>query len=162
MSAFSWLSPGRWLLYGTLVAALLLGVHTLDKSRQAIGYDRAKSKWDADKLSQANATLQASEAARAVEKALKAKVEKAQNDANKRETKLAADAATARLVNDGLRDDLAAVRASLPDLTRDAVNRYAETASLVFEQCSRRYSDMAANADRFASDRQTLIESWPK
>jgi phage replication-related protein YjqB (UPF0714/DUF867 family) len=106
--------------------------------------------------------LKASEAARAAEKALQAKVTKAQDEAKKRETKLAADAATASLVNDGLRDDLAAVRASLPGLNRDAVNRYAQTASIVFEQCSRRYSDMAANADRFASDRQTLIESWPK
>jgi hypothetical protein len=157
-----WLNPGRWLLYGALVAALLLGVHTLDTSRQAIGYDRAKSKWDADKLSQANATLKASEAARAAEKALQAKVTKAQDEAKKRETKLAADAATARLINDGLRLDLAAIGRRIPALTRDAVDQYATNSTELLGECSAAYQDMAATADRHASDAMTLQKAWPR
>ena len=50
MNPLMWLNPGRWVLYGAFVAALLLGIYTLDKSRQAIGYDRAQAEHTAAAL----------------------------------------------------------------------------------------------------------------
>ena len=41
---------------------------------------------------------------------------------------------------DGLRGDLAAVPDRIRGATRDAVDQYAATASVVFDQCVRRYS----------------------
>jgi hypothetical protein len=151
----SWLSPWRWLLGAAIIAALMVGLLQLDKSRQAIGYERAVAEYT-------TMALKAGQAARALEQALQAKVSKAQDDAKSRETKLAADAAGARTAANGLRDDLAAIRASVPSLTRDAVNRYADTASVVFQECADRYSELAAKADAINSDRQTLIDAWPR
>jgi hypothetical protein len=153
--AVSFLLPWRWLLGGAIAAALVAGMWQLDKSRQSVGYDRAVSEYTTQ-------ALKADQAARQREQALQAQVTKAQDEAKKRETKLSADAATARLINDGLRDDVAAIRNSLPGLARDAVNRYADAASVVFAECADRYSELAAKADAIASERQTLIDAWPR
>jgi hypothetical protein len=126
------------------------------------GKANVRADWNVEKLATAAAVLTATDAARTREQALQATVTKAQNDAKTRETKLVADAATASRANVSLRDDLAAIRASLPGLARDAINRYADTASNVFAECSQRYSDLARQTDAIASDRQTLIEAWPK
>lgn len=86
MNPLAWLNPGRWLLYGAFVAALLLGIYTLDKSRQAIGYDRAQAEHTA-------AALVASEAARAKEQVLQTKVTKVANDYQTEKRRRVADAA---------------------------------------------------------------------
>lgn len=44
----------------------------------------------------------------------------------------------------------------------DACNANANTLTVVLGRCAGQLSDVAADADRLASDRQTLIESWPK
>lgn len=62
---------------------------------------------------------------------------------------------------DGLRGDLATVPDRIRDATREAVNQYASTATVVFEQCAKRHSDMAGNAQGHASDVQTLMDAWP-
>src|SRR3989337_2742343 len=100
---FSLLNPGRWLLYGAFLAALLLGVWRLDVSRQQIGYDRAVTEYTA-------MALKAEQVARAKEQSLQAQVTKAENEAKTRETKLAASAAATRRVADGLRSDPVAAR----------------------------------------------------
>ena len=41
-------------------------------------------------------------------------------------------------------------------------NGNANTLTVVLGRCAGQLSDMAADADRLASDRQTLIDSWPK
>jgi seryl-tRNA synthetase len=153
--AVSFLLPWRWLLFGLIAAALITGVLQLDKSRQSIGYDRAVAEYTAQ-------ALKADQAARAREQALQAKVTKAQDDSKLRETKLSADAAAARRAVSGLRDDLAAIRASLPNLARDAIERYADTASVVFQECADQYSALAAKVDAINSERQTLIDAWPR
>src|SRR3972149_763200 len=100
---FSLLNPGRWLLYGAFLAALLLGVWRLDVSRQQIGYDRAVTEYTA-------MALKAEQVARAKEQSLKAKEKKAKNEAKPRKTNLPASAAAPRRVADGLRSALAAAR----------------------------------------------------
>ena len=145
----------RWVLYALLVICSWFGLLALDQSRQQIGYAKAQAEHTA-------AALIAKQTARAKEAAWKTQLQKAQDDASQRQTKLAADAAAARSATDRLRNDLAAIRASLPGLTRAALERYANASADVFAECSREYSGLAQTADRITSERQTLIEGWPK
>ena len=71
------------------------------------------------------------------------------------------DADSLRDQLDGLRGDLATVPDRIGNATREAVDQYATTASVVFDQCSRRYSEMAGSAQGHASDVQTLMGAWP-
>lgn len=93
---------------------------------------------------------------------LQAIKDKAVKDAEKRAFKLAADLATARLIGDGLRDDLASSRLQLSEASRGSVNQYASTLSVVFAECVRSLEEVAGKADGHATDSRTLIEAWPK
>lgn len=44
----------------------------------------------------------------------------------------------------------------------DACNANANTLTVILGRCAGQLSDVAADADRLASDRQTLIEAWPR
>lgn len=93
---------------------------------------------------------------------LQAQKDKAAKDAEKRALKLAADLATARLIGDGLRDELAASRLQLSEASRSSLNQYTATLSVVFAECVRSLEGMAGKADGHAADARTLIEAWPK
>jgi succinate dehydrogenase/fumarate reductase flavoprotein subunit len=62
---------------------------------------------------------------------------------------------------DRLRGDLATVPGRIRNATREAVDQYAAAATVVFEQCTARYSEMAESAQGHASDVQTLMDAWP-
>lgn len=111
---------------------------------------------------QAEAIAIANETARLKERAMSKQVEEARNAATKRETKLRNDATTARKSADGLRDELADIRRQLPDLAADAARQRADTLAQLFRACAAAFGDVAEDADRIASERQTLIEAWPK
>ena len=72
----------------------------------------------------------------------------------------AAAANFARAERDGLRDDLAASRTTFADSSHTSLAAYASTLSVVFEQCTREYSDMAAKADGHATDASALFNAW--
>jgi septal ring factor EnvC (AmiA/AmiB activator) len=72
----------------------------------------------------------------------------------------AAAADSARLERDGLRDDLAASRTTFADSSHASLAAYASTLSVVFEQCTKEYSDVAAKADGHATDTSTLFNAW--
>jgi septal ring factor EnvC (AmiA/AmiB activator) len=72
----------------------------------------------------------------------------------------AAAADAARAERDGLRDDLAASRTTFADSTHASLAAYASTLSVVFEQCTKEYSDVAAKADGHAADTSTLFNAW--
>jgi hypothetical protein len=72
----------------------------------------------------------------------------------------AAAADAARRERDGLRDDLAASRTTFADSTHTSLAAYADTLSVVFEQCTKEYSDVAAKADGHAADTATLFNAW--
>src|SRR3972149_6340367 len=152
---FSLLNPGRWLLYGAFLAALMLGVWRLDVSRQQIGYDRAVAEYT-------KIALKAEQAARAKEQSLQAQILKAENEAKTRETKLAASAAATRRVADSLRSDPAAARRDIASASRAAVDRYSQTASAVLEECTREYETLAGTTAGIASDALTLLQAWPR
>lgn len=114
------------------------------------------------KRDHAEAIVIANETARLKERAMSKQVEEARNAATKRETKLRNDATTARKSADGLRDELADIRRQLPDLAADAARQRADTLAQLFRACAAAFGDVAEDADRIASERQTLIEAWPK
>jgi hypothetical protein len=72
----------------------------------------------------------------------------------------AAAADAARRERDGLRDDLAASRTTFADSTHASLAAYADTLSVVFEQCTKEYSELAAKADGHALDTTTLFTAW--
>ena len=72
----------------------------------------------------------------------------------------AAAAAAARRERDGLRDDLAASRVAFASSSHASLTAHAETLSIVFEQCVREYSEVAAKADSHALDTEILFNAW--
>jgi hypothetical protein len=72
----------------------------------------------------------------------------------------AAAADAARAERDGLRDDLAASRTTFADSTHTSLAAYADTLSVVFEQCTREYLELAAKSDGHAADTSTLFNAW--
>jgi hypothetical protein len=72
----------------------------------------------------------------------------------------AAAADAARRERDGLRDDLAASRTTFADSTHASLAAYADTLSVVFEQCTKEYSELATKADGHAADTSTLFNAW--
>jgi len=73
-----------------------------------------------------------------------------------------AAATSARRESDSLRQQLARIKRDVPTVTRDAVDGYATDLADVFDDCQRKYQDLATDADKLASDRQTLIDAWPE
>lgn len=151
----SWLSPARWLIVGGLIAALVLGYfawadHIGDQREATV-----RAEYTA-------AALVASEAARTKESAWQTQLTKAQDDATKRQIKLAADAAAARHSADSLRDDLRAVRGKLSEAARPALIEYASAGTELLAECSRSYTDLAEKADGHSADALMLLEAWPK
>ena len=70
------------------------------------------------------------------------------------------DADAARNERDRLRDDLIASRSSFAQATDTSLAQYTNTLSVVFEQCTREYSELAAKADGHATDAQSLFTAW--
>ncbi len=70
------------------------------------------------------------------------------------------DATAARDERDRLRDELAASRNTFADATVPSLVEHARTLSIVFEQCTKEYSELAAKADGHAADAETLFTAW--
>jgi hypothetical protein len=146
----------------THIAALVLGAAIAGVGAwqaQALRYDARISD-----MQQAHAQAIADAAQKAMDQTLKMQRTKdaAIQQAETRAAQNAAAAAAARRTVDGLRDTLYAFRASLPSLAPAAVIERADTAAELFGACAARYTDVAAAADRHASDAMMLLQSWPK
>ena len=70
------------------------------------------------------------------------------------------DADAARDERDRLRDELAASRGTFADATLPSLVEHARTLSVVFEQCTKEYSELAAKADGHAADAESLFTAW--
>lgn len=113
------------------------------------------------RLEHANAVIKATSTLRAEQHAITTKYQGALNAATERETKLRADADTARRTVDGLRGTLYEFRASLPGASTAALITRADTAAELFGACVNEYRSVAESADRHAADAVMLIEAWP-
>lgn len=69
-------------------------------------------------------------------------------------------AAATRVERDRLRDELVASRTTFADSTHASLTAHAETLSVVFEQCTREYSELAEKADAHALDTERLFNAW--
>ena len=114
------------------------------------------------KSAQAEALNTATREARATESRRYQGVQDAQAAAQARAQAARRDADAARSELDRLRNDIAATRGGVPGESTAACAQRADAAADVLGQCAAAYSDLAAIADRHASDARTLIEAWPK
>ena len=114
------------------------------------------------KTAQAEAVNTATREARAQESKRFQGVQNAQAAAQTRAQAARRDADAARSELDRLRNDIAATRGGVPGESTAACAQRADAAADVLGQCAAAYSDLAAVADRHASDARTLIEAWPK
>ena len=114
------------------------------------------------KAAQQEAVDTATREARAQESKRFQGVQDAQAAAQTRAVAARRDADAARGELDRLRNSVAATRGGVPDESAAACAQRADAAGDVLGQCAAAYSDLAAIADRHASDARTLIEAWPK
>jgi len=144
--------PTPYLLAGALAVGLLTGW-------TANGW-RLNSKIDEMVLEHTQAVQVATQ--KALDETTRMQREKdnavAQAQAQAKSNAAAAD--SARAERDGLRDDLAASRTTFADSSHTSLAAYADTLSVVFEQCTREYLELAAKADGHALDTTTLFTAW--
>lgn len=95
--------------------------------------------------------------------ALTNQVLKAQNEAKKREATLLADATAAKSALDRLRVSTSQARAtySLTEVPTYASTQLTDTALQLLDQCSERYTVLAATTDRYTSYIQEVTQAWP-
>lgn len=143
------LNPRLWLALG--IAAVLAFSHfTAYRS----GKSHVRTEWD---LAKATANTEA----RRMEQSRQSRADEAARSAVSRQAGLSADAARARAAADGLRDELDATRLYAAQ-SLDAATKSVAALSDVFQQCSRRYSELAEIADRHASDSLMYQQAWPR
>lgn len=121
---------------------------------------RKDSQISSMQAAQSEANKKSIEEARAKEKFFQSQLNEAQHAAKQRETHLRDDANNARNESERLRINIAAIRTNLPSFSEDAIRRYADAASIVFDDCQRKYQELAEVTDRINNDKQTLIDAW--
>ena len=143
----------NWIL-AAVVAAVFIG-------GWSAGSTHEQSSWQAEKLAMSATRDTQINEARKAEAAMREQVRRAQEDAQKREEKLVADAAAAGRAADGLRSQIASLRRGLSAATTEANRRTADAALDVFQQCVDQYRAVAEAADGHANDAVTLDHAWP-
>ena len=119
------------------------------------GSASVQAKWDAAALMwQAENRKQEQDYAQAIEKAI------AERDAKLKT--IQSDAAAARAAAGSMRDQLTEARRSLASHSPAAVLDYANAATDVLQECTGRYSAVAAHADGHAADSAALMRAWPR
>ena len=113
------------------------------------------------RLGHANAVIKATSTLRAEQHAITTKYQGALNAATERETKLRADADTARRTVDGLREQLSDTARRIATAPPAAVAEYATAVSGLFADCSRDYQELAGTATGHANDVRKHRDAWP-
>ena len=149
------------MIYTHLAAASLAGALAFWGGWATQGW-RLGEQIEAIKSQQAEAVATATREARAQESARFTNVQEAQHAATKRAQTARLDADRARTELDRLRDQLATTRGGVPGESAASCTQRADTGADLLGQCAAAYLDLAAIADRHASDARTLIEAWPK
>ena len=144
--------PNPYLLAGALTVGLLTGW-------TANGW-RLNAKIDAMVLAHTQALQVATEQAAAKTRQMQEEKDAALRKAVAQAQRNMADATAARDERDRLRDNLAASRSAFADATDASLIEYANTLSVVFEQCTKEYSELAAKADGHATDAENLFTAW--
>ena len=146
----------------THAAAALLGASIAAVGAYKVQDWRYTGQINQMKAAQQQAVADATREARAQESARFKGVQDAQAAAQTRAQVARRDADRARSELDRMRDTLSATRGSVPGESTAACTQRADAAADVLAQCGAAYQDLAAIADRHASDARTLIDAWPK
>ena len=146
----------------THTAAALLGASIAAVGAYKVQDWRYTGQINQIKAAQAEAVNTATREARAQESKRFQGVQDAQAAAQTRAVAARRDADAARTELDRLRNSVAAARGGVPGESATACTQRADAAADVLAQCGAAYQDLAAVADRHASDARTLIEAWPK
>ena len=146
----------------THAAAALLGASIAAVGAYKVQDWRYTGQINQIRAAQAEAVNTATREARAHESARFKGVQDAQAAAQTRAQVARRDADRARSELDRMRDTLSATRGGVPGESTAACTQRADAAADVLAQCGAAYQDLAAIADRHASDARTLIEAWPK
>ena len=146
----------------THTAAALLGASIAAVGAYKVQDWRYTGQINQMKAAQQQAVADATREARAQESARFKGVQDAQAAAQTRAQVARRDADRARSELDRMRDTLSATRGSVPGESTAACTQRADAAADVLAQCGAAYQDLAAIADRHASDARTLVEAWPK
>jgi uncharacterized membrane protein len=144
--------PTPYLLAGALAVGLLTGW-------TANGW-RLNGKIDAMVLEHTQAVQVATEQAAAKTQQMQEEKDAALRKAVEIVRRNVIDAAATRDERDRLRDDLVASRSAFAEATDASLIKYASTLSVVFEQCTKEYSELAAKADGHATDAESLFTAW--
>ena len=151
--------PYRLVARLAMLALVVIAIYATGRQH---GADHVRGQWDAEKGRTLAAQLVAEQTARAREQSMIQQIRKAENDANDREEKRRAAVAAASDAADRLRLAINTIRNGLPAASPDACRSTAGTALAVFGDCAAALGKLAGEADGIASDRQTLIDAWPK
>lgn len=135
--------------------ALMVGYVRLISYHEGIGYQQAAAICTADKL-------RAEQAANEREAAYQSQIRKANHDAEQRQAVLSADIADLHRQLERVRHDRNAMRARVAQLSTEAVRRVADAGIQLLGECEAEYGRVAEAADKCLSDRQALIDGWPK
>ena len=140
------------LIVAAMLAALTFAVNRYLNTVEQRGYDRAVLEYQAKLITAQNAaTEERNRMQAAVDAAIKGR--------NDREKSIRAVADAAGVAVGGLRNELDAVRAGVPDATLATLRNTTATLTAVFGDCAERYTGLAEKADRHASDVQASIEA---
>ncbi len=146
----------------THAAAALLGASIAAVGAYKVQDWRYTGQINQIRAAQAEAVNTATREARAQESARFKGVQDAQAAAQTRAQVARRDADRARSELDRMRDTLSATRGGVPGESTASCAQRADAAADVLAQCGAAYQDLAAIADRHASDARTLVEAWPK
>ena len=145
-----------------MAGGLAFGVHTYNIHQQDIGYQRAVSEYQVKLIA-------AQESARKTEANWKRQQEVSNVNATKRQQVLAANLATANLINSGLRGEADDLRQRLSDPAVGATSDGIAAIKTVLGECTREIesyagkdTELAASCDRHVNDLQRYHEQWPK
>jgi hypothetical protein len=117
----------------------------------------------AEAVERGKATVRALDRAAELTAQLQTKVDHANANATRRAQALRTDADRARAELDSLRNDIAARGASDPGAPASATDPdRADTERELLSQCAKALAEMAAKADRHASDARALFDAWPE
>lgn len=140
------------LIVAAILAAITFAVNNYLSSVEQRGYDRAVGEYSQKLITAQNDAI-------AERNRLQGLVDAAIKGRSEREKTIQKSAAATGALVAGVRDELDAIRDGLSGATIDALRHSTATLSLVFGECTERYSGLAEKATRHVSDIRAITES---
>ena len=140
------------LIVASVLAAITFAVNNYLSSVEQRGYDRAVSEYRMKLIEAQNDAI-------AERNRLQGLVDSAIKGRSEREKAIQKSAAATGALVTGVRNELDAIRDGLSVATIDALRHSTATLSVVFGECTERYSGLAEKATRHVSDIRAITES---